>query len=291
MSEKSEFKIPQDSPSVPVVPDGVKTPGAGNTKKQRPNPGKHWCFTFNNYNEEDINVFLRGVKKAKRYVFQEEVGKKTGTPHLQGYVNFYERIRPIGLFDKRIHWEPCYDIKGSIKYCQKEDTRVGRVWRKMIKPTYIIKLPNLFDWEKEIIDILKTDPDPRKIYWFWNEDGQNGKSTFMKYLYMMHPHESVIISGSDRDMKNNIVNFTNKHDYTPSIVLLNITRSKSNRICYSGMEEIKDMFFFSGKYEGSEICGPPPHMIVCSNDEPIYEMMSKDRFVVRHIEGTAQPSG
>ena len=49
--------------------------------------GRRWCFTLNNYTDEDLQQ-LRGVVPSKcRYiVFGREVAPETETPHLQGYL-------------------------------------------------------------------------------------------------------------------------------------------------------------------------------------------------------------
>lgn len=69
----------------------------------------------------------------------------------------------------------------------------------------------------------------------------------------------------------------------PKTILMNIPRSKTGFVSYTGIEEIKDMFFYSGKYEGGQVCGPQPHVIVMANAEPEFEKMSDDRWDVINI--------
>lgn len=63
---------------------GHGTTNTGNTRS------RSWCFTWNNYNEEDISRL--DSLKCERIVVGEEVGA-SGTPHLQGYVRFNEAQR------------------------------------------------------------------------------------------------------------------------------------------------------------------------------------------------------
>jgi len=57
----------------------------GNTNP-RPNQCKRWCFTFNNYNQEDYTNLIKTFTKMNiGYIIGEEVGAN-GTPHLQGYI-------------------------------------------------------------------------------------------------------------------------------------------------------------------------------------------------------------
>ena len=57
---------------------------------------------------------------------------------------------------------------------------------KLIVPIKTIDDSDLYDWEKEIIEIIKNEPDDRTIYWFWEPTGCTGKTTFAKYLYIKH---------------------------------------------------------------------------------------------------------
>lgn len=107
----------------------------GNTnKKCRGGPrirARSWCFTWNNYTMEDVTHLTKvfNYLEIKKYIFQEELSE-SGTEHLQGCVNFNNAVSfntVVGINDK-IHWEKCKNIKASIKYCSKEDTRNGKMW-------------------------------------------------------------------------------------------------------------------------------------------------------------------
>lgn len=84
---------------------------------------RDWCFTYNNYDEEGERV-LREYK-CRYMIYAHEVGK-SGTPHLQGYVEFTSPKRLSTLkkqLGRGIHWEA---RKGTAvqasDYCRKQDT-------------------------------------------------------------------------------------------------------------------------------------------------------------------------
>ena len=143
----------------------------GNTKNIRV---KNYCFTWNNYEKDDIKRLLEyfGMMGSQKYVFQEEKGENK-TKHLQGYVGFNRAVRfdTLKKFNEKIHWERCRNVKQSIEYCMKVDTRVGEVYTKGIeKPRRAVIDPlgdkKLKDWQKEVIEIIKQKADDRSVYWF-----------------------------------------------------------------------------------------------------------------------------
>ena len=87
--------------------------GGGNTKSP-PAPSKKWTFTLNNYTDEEVDVFCSNCSKVGQYFFGKEVGE-SGTPHLQGFVEFFAKKRPLAVFKglglDRIHWEK---MRGTI---------------------------------------------------------------------------------------------------------------------------------------------------------------------------------
>lgn len=57
---------------------------------------KNWCFTLNNYTEEDVAAVEKLMEQADYLICGKEVGEQ-GTPHLQGYVQLKKRLRLTGL--------------------------------------------------------------------------------------------------------------------------------------------------------------------------------------------------
>lgn len=254
---------------------------SGNTRQI--SPAKHWCFTLNNYTIDDINNIKQiSSSIVPKYVFQEETGEN-GTKHLQGYVQFKDKRRPKGIFkNKKIHWEKTRNIKASIEYCQKEDTRSGEVFYRGIPKKYQISIRHWQPWMYEVLGEVDNEPDERKITWVWEPEGNRGKTIFSKWLYLNRPNV-LVLSGKAADMKHAIVQYIEKNNIHPRTILVNVPRSKLEFISYTGLEEVKDMFFFSGKYEGGMVCGPNPHIIVMANAEPDREKMSDDRWKIINI--------
>lgn len=97
-----------------------KRDGGGATSR-----AKYWLFTLNNY--EGLLQCNEWPVVPEYCIYQEEVGD-SGTPHLQGYVCFFERMRLPGVRScvPGAHWEVRRGTHEEAKaYCSKEDTRVG----------------------------------------------------------------------------------------------------------------------------------------------------------------------
>ena len=236
----------------------------GNTKpppKKQISPAKRWCFTWNNFPKDWEKILV--PKICGKYSIGIEKGE-SGTPHLQGYIEFNHKVRALSEIGiKEIHWEKSRGNKlHNLKYTQKDG-----VYIQNFKKEYKCKIEDMYDWQKDICNVLAKDPDDRSIYWFWEKEGCAGKTTFQKYVFT-HFEDCVVLSGKGSDMKNGIVQYQNLNDKLPRIVLINIPRSNKNYISWSGIEEIKDMMFFSGKYEGGMVCGENPHVICFANNPP-----------------------
>lgn len=251
-------------------------------KNIRVNPAKRWCFTLNNYTEEELSVIGSKVPElCSKYIIGKEVGE-SGTPHLQGYIELKVKARPKGLFNiDRIHWECARgNVMENNKYCSKDN-----VWLIKGMPRPLKRLAcedHLYPWQEEIVSIVRVDPCERKIYWIYSEDGNRGKTTFCKYLH--RNHEAICLGGKSADMKNGILEFLKVNGHTPELIVINIPRSfDPNYISYTGIEEVKDMFFYSGKYEGGMVDGNSPHLVIFANHYPEEEKLSKDRWVIRKI--------
>lgn len=250
------------------------------TKKKQISPAKRWCFTLNNYTELDISSIVPQIKTLCNIaIVAKEVGQ-SGTPHLQGYLEFKTKCRPKSRFTNRIHWEKCKgNREENITYCRKDNNILLMLG---IDKPYTIEL-DLYEWQKQIVKVLDGPINDRYLYWYWEETGCAGKTTFCKWIYT-HYDDVVVLSGKAADMKHGIVQFKETTGRLPKIILIDMPRSTNlDFLSYQGIEEVKDMFFFSGKYEGGMICGAPPHLIIFSNEEPNYSKCSADRWMVTEL--------
>lgn len=92
---------------------------------QRESPVARWCFTINNWTQEELDCLLQcGKEKAKYLCIGREVGSG-GTRHLQGYVNFKNkrRMRQVKALPgfMRAHLEAAKGTeKQASDYCKKD---------------------------------------------------------------------------------------------------------------------------------------------------------------------------
>lgn len=261
--------------------------GQGNTNNLPKHQLKHWGFTWNNYhiNKKGDNVRRHNINILERclgelcymYCFQEEVGEKCGTPHLQGVISLHKRARwsEFGL-PKQISWRSCKHVPAAYQYCCKEETRAGEIFVKNF--TIPPKIPYLWqDWQIDIDQICQTVPDDRAVYWYWSINGKTGKSTMVKYL-MLKYKAALIVSGKYSD----ICNLMFKTD--TKIVCFDLPRNNGNQISYSAIESIKNGMISNTKYETGFKVFDPPHVFVFANAPPDEKMLSEDRWHIKCID-------
>lgn len=240
-----------------------------------------WCFTFNNYLKEDIEILDTKFKEiCKKYVFQEEVGEKTKTPHLQGAIWLKKKMRWTEFeLNKKIHWSGMRNEERSIKYCQKSETAVGEPHIYGF-PKPIKTLTELKPWQQAIETLLlTTEPDGRTVHWYWDKKGGVGKSAFCKYMFIKHG-ALVIQGGKLADIMNIIFN-ANMDNITT--IIIDIPRSKGNKVSYSAVECILNGMITNTKYETGAKVFNPPHVIIFSNYKPDVEELSDDRWIITNI--------
>lgn len=262
----------------------------GNTSKpkaSRINQLMKWCFTFNNYTDQDMETLETKFKEiCNKYVFQEEIGEN-GTPHLQGAIWLKKAMRwsEFKLSDK-IHWEKMRDEAGSLAYCQKTDTRKpnGKVCTfGLPKPLNLIS--NLYPWQMSLLAKLQEPPNDRTIIWIYDKDGMGGKTQFVKYC-VSHFNMPFATAGGSKDIANLLVNLKKAGRDLNDIncFLFNFARDASSKISYSALESVKDGLMTNIKYEAESLIFNSPHIVVMSNDLPQFKKLSSDRWEVFTID-------
>lgn len=261
----------------------------GNTESSAPKskqaaPCFFWCFTFNNYEEDQIDQIVHIMShECEWYLFQEEKGEE-GTLHLQGVLKLKKKARLTQLkkWNTKIHWEPTKHISASIAYCSKVETRCGRMWSKGVQIPEELEIDQPYGWQLQVMDIVNSKPDKRTIWWFWEPSGNVGKTTLCKYLVVKH--DALMVTGKSNDMYHMI----SKHPNKRKLIVCDIPRSSLEYINYPALEQIKNGLIFSGKYEGCQLVFNCPHVIIFANEPPDERKMSLDRWQVVRIDSELQ---
>lgn len=251
---------------------------SGNTNS-RPSVSKFWCFTLNNWLPVDlVTIQSKFEDEGIEYVIGREVGE-SGTPHLQGYIECENEIRPMESLKlmKEIHWEKrCKrgTRAHNIAYCTKDWSYVTNMGGVPECPV----LPVMSGWQVDVLLKLKQQPDNRSIMWYWSYEGGRGKSSLCRYLAITQG--AIVCAGKAADMKYQIAQYKQKKGFGPRLVIFDVPRSSENFLSYTGIEEIKNGVFASNKYESDMCIIAHPHVLVLANFQPDMQNkdMSSDRF-------------
>lgn len=273
-----------------VKNSGVDGVGVGNTDST-PDNGKgskctRYCWTLNNYNMCDIDDIILWCKNnTKKYIFGLEVGEN-GTPHLQGFFCLIKQARITTLKNVKclckMHFEKC---KGSdndnIKYCMKD----GKIYYggDINIPAKVNIIKDLYKWQTDLEEILINCNSDRFIYWIYENEGNAGKTSFIKYMY--DKYKCLICAGGK---KGDVINLVfNGKEYLCSMgkkmILWNIPRCNKDGISFNALEEVKDGIIVNYKFEtGCFICNSPT-ICIFSNCLPDVSKLSLDRWKIYKI--------
>lgn len=260
----------------------------GNTKtksQKQDTQTKHWSFTYNNYDKNKIEQIEQTLNTLGRFIFQEETGEG-GTPHLQGYICFHikKRLSECKKINNAIHWEKCRgNQQQNIDYCSKKETRTGKIFSNFVP---ILQDPleglMLYPFQQEILDLCKTIPNNRTINWYWDENGNIGKTTLAKHICINY--NALYITGKSNDIKYAISQYIQSGKKL-DVVIFDFVRSMEEFISYEAIEAVKNGIFFSGKYEGGMCIFNSPHVFILANFPPVRSRLSTDRWNIIEIHG------
>lgn len=119
-----------------------------------------WCFTLNNPTEEEEKKILELTCK---YVYQRERGEQ-GTEHLQGMLYWTNAVHfnAVKKILPRAHIEKMRNLKQSVLYCSKDESRIGTTMTNMDLSKYKKKAKMTFEEKRKIIDMMCEEPLSRE---------------------------------------------------------------------------------------------------------------------------------
>lgn len=126
----------------------------------------------------------------------------------------------------------------------------------------------LREWQQELLNILEGPVDNRKIYWYWEEVGNVGKSWMATFL--LRNYDAITVSsGKTADIAYLLDQ--------PKIVVFDIARDAIDHVNFGVMEDIKNGRVFSPKYESAVKSFDVPHLVVFANCPCPHGKFSADR--------------
>lgn len=252
--------------------------------------------------KDEIEYFLKS--RFADYWFQLEVGKEAGKEHFQCHVyakkpmalktviNAVRRALPSDDDEKGLDCNVSAvsaDRAMAIqRYVTKFDTRVEGPWSS--KPIYlgqdlacIEKSP--YQFQKDIIEMIKKKADDRKIVYYYNDKGNIGKSKLTKYLCFHRLAKSIKVTSADR-LASAICKAGAFKAY-----IIDIPRSvdptKSLKAVFEVIEALKNGHVVDNFYgHDNELFMNSPHVIVFSNHKANTSLCSLDRWDIRTLAST-----
>ena len=126
-------------------------------------------------------------------------------------------------------------------------------------------------WQATLIEIIRGEPDPRRIHVIVDPTGGAGKSTFATYLRATFDKVQVLSPGRHSDLSYLL-------DEETRILIMDCPRSTSERIPWCLCESIKNGYVQSTKYTPVIKELDPVHVLVFTNDHPDETQLSQDRW-------------
>ena len=132
-------------------------------------------------------------------------------------------------------------------------------------------------WQATLYNKLILPVDPREIIFIVDKKGNTGKSWFARYYCDRHDNAQILVPGKKADMAFIIKEHSR-------VIFFDCPRSKQGEfIQYDFLEELKNGFIFSPKYESCIKKLTPPHIVVMMNENPDEKKLSADRYSITTI--------
>ncbi|AXH76208.1 MAG: putative viral replication protein [Atripovirus timinis] len=144
-------------------------------------------------------------------------------------------------------------------------------------PIVAVEAFPLRDWQQELNAELLRAPVPRKVKFIVDVAGNSGKTWFAHYYCSLHENAQILLPGKKADMA-----FCLRTDVR--VVFIDAPRAKQGDFLqYDFLEEVKNGFVFSSKYESRVKRLNLTHLVVFMNETPDLTKLSLDRYDIVNV--------
>lgn len=254
---------------------------------------RNFCFTLNNYTEEEITHLGNG-KWWKYLTYGKETGEG-GTPHLQGYCELHKRTRfnTIKQYLPRAHIEPRRGTQSqAILYCHKEDkqpfeegekceqgqrTDLDGVRQNALEGGMRL-VTTIHNYQQICVaqKFLTYNEEPRdwkpEIWWIWGETG-TGKSKFARE----------ICQDLDTYVKNTPTKWWDGYDGQEAVI---IDDFRQEWFEFTYMLALLDRYEFKVEYKGGSRQFKPKLIVVtcCYSPDDCYNTIENIDQLIRRLD-------
>lgn len=283
---------------------------------------KRWCYTLNNYSSDEL-AMVEAIP-ARYHVIGKEIGSSgTPHLQGFVTFPQKKRLAAMKKLIPRAHFEVTVGTsQQAADYCKKdgdfkefgmvpnqgsrtdleafkEVVKTGVIDRKELRelfsevwakyprfcndyvtdhlPELEIPFHELREWQVDVCSIIKRPPDRRTVHFIVDEKGNSGKSWLAQHCRKVYSDVFVMRPGKHADMAYTLPDKVRT-------LFLDCTRQQLEYLPYTFLEELKDGYVMSTKYECRIKEYPPMHVFVLMNQFPDMEKLSADRYNIIELK-------
>ena len=147
------------------------------------------------------------------------------------------------------------------------------------RPKPVIPEYALYQWQEDLVKVLDSPVDPRRIIFRIDITGNAGKSYFADWYCQKYEDAVILEPGKKSDLSYVFSQITK----TPRVVFYDCPRVKIEHMSYEFLESLKNGRMMVSKYESRMYFFERPHVVVFMNDMPCSVSLSADRYDIEVI--------
>lgn len=239
-----------------------------------PRPGNHVHL------EERVGT----VEQATNYAKKDGDFREFGTPSmgagnrtdLRGFVDYVRQNGPLSSREMALEFP---------EIMARHPRWVQEVFAAFEEPP-AFEEHELRPWQADLQALLEGEPDPRKVIFVVDYEGDKGKTWFHKHYRNTHDDAYLLHPGKLDNMAYAFANLRPR----PRVVFVDCPREKLDFFSYTFLENLKDGEIFVNKYESKMISFRVPHVVMFMNQAPDRNKLSNDRYTIWTLQPENQPA-